>query len=542
MPSIHMQAVSSLEKIFPERTLRAPRFDRASCLLGEIFSYQIAFSGNDFFGTRRSKITVTSDLEIEVYDVDTVPVNMPSFMTEYDNGYLVRDAAVIPDLLSPSDGTAAVSGYYYKALWIRVKTNEDTKPGIHTIKISLESDEGDRAESVFTLKVLPVKLPGQKLLFTEWLHCDCISSYYGLEPLSEKHWEYIKKYVRMARENGINMLLTPVFTPPLDTKIGAERPTVQLVEVFYADGAYTFDFSKLGRWLALCRECGIEYIEVSHLYSQWGAHHAPKIIVHEDGRIIKKFGWQTDSLSEEYRDFLSQLLPALTEYFRRNWNPEKVYFHLSDEPNREQIERYGEISRFFKPLLGEFQLMDALSDYEIYEKGYVSAPVSSTRTIDEFIRHDAKNLWAYYCCGEGRENLSNRFISMPSCRNRVMGAQLYKFDIKGFLHWGYNFYYSQYSTKLVNPFVVNDADGGFPAGDSFSVYPGSDGPLPSLRLFVFFDALQDLSALRLLEELTDRKTAEDAIGYPITFKDYPQTADFVLSVRERVNDLIEKNI
>ena len=89
---------------------------------------------------------------------------------------------------------------------------------------------------------------------------------------------------------------------------------------------------------------------------------------------------------------------------------------------------------------------------------------------------------------------------------------------------------------------ARDADGGFPAGDSFSVYPGPDGPLPSLRLFVFFDSLQDISALRLLEEMTDRKTAEDAIGYPITFKDYPQTADFVLSVRERVNDLIEKNI
>ena len=48
------------------------------------------------------------------------------------------------------------------------------------------------------------------------------------------------------------MFITPVFTPPLDTKIGEERPTFQIVEVEYKDEKYTFDFSNLEKWLRLC--------------------------------------------------------------------------------------------------------------------------------------------------------------------------------------------------------------------------------------------------------------------------------------------------
>ena len=188
--------------------------------------------------------------------------------------------------------------------------------------------------------------------------------------------------------------------------------------------------------------------------------------------------------------------------------------------------------------------MDALSDYEIYEKGYVDTPVSATRTIDDFIEHDVDNVWAYYCCGEGKYNLSNRFIAMPSYRNRIMGIQLYKYNIDGFLQWGYNFYYTQLSTKLINPYVCNDAEGGFPGGDAFSVYPGADGPEPSLRLLVFYEGLCDMRALKYLESLVGAdkvKALVDKYG-EITFREYPRNAEYILNLRREVNAMIEENI
>ncbi len=40
-----------------------------------------------------------------------------------------------------------------------------------------------------------------------------------------------------------------------------------------------------------------------------------------------------------------------------------------------------------------------------------------------------------------------QIFSIPSQRNRVLGYQLYKYNVKGFLHWGYNFWNTQYSKK-----------------------------------------------------------------------------------------------
>ncbi len=136
---------------------------------------------------------------------------------------------------------------------------------------------------------------------------------------------------------------------------------------------------------------------------------------------------------------------------------------------------------------------------------------------------------------------------MPSTRNRILGIQLYKFDIVGFLQWGYNFWYSQYSKYPIDPFKVTDAGQAFPSGDAFAVYPGEDRyPLESLRLEVFYEALQDLRALRLLEELIGREAViemlEEGLDEPISFRRYPTDDEWLLKKREQINRKIAELI
>ena len=132
-------------------------------------------------------------------------------------------------------------------------------------------------------------------------------------------------------------------------------------------------------------------------------------------------------------------------------------------------------------------------------------------------------------------------MALPSYRNRVMGLQLYKFDMKGFLQWGYNFYYGKLSTHPINPYLVNDTDGAFPAGDSFSVYPGPKGAWPSLRIKVFLEAIQDRRALKLLESYIGKDEVVkmiDAEG-EIDFFNYPSDSQYLLRLRELVNQKIK---
>lgn len=112
------------------------------------------------------------------------------------------------------------------------------------------------------------------------------------------------------------MLLTPLFTPPIDTAKGAERPTVQLVDIYYSADGYSFDFSKLDRFIKLALDSKIEYFEFPHLFTQWGSEHAPKIIVTENGKSYRRFGWETNSDSPEYAEFLQSFLPAFKSFMK----------------------------------------------------------------------------------------------------------------------------------------------------------------------------------------------------------------------------------
>ena len=130
---------------------------------------------------------------------------------------------------------------------------------------------------------------------------------------------------------------------------------------------------------------------------------------------------------------------------------------------------------------------------------------------------------------------------MPAARTRILGVQLYLFQLEGFLQWGYNFYHTELSRRQINPYETTDAGGVFPSGDPFQVYPGPDGnPEESLRFMNLHLAMQDLRALEALETLRGREHVlqllnECAQGL-LTLTEYPQEAAFFEKLRRRVNE------
>ena len=189
--------------------------------------------------------------------------------------------------------------------------------------------------------------------------------------------------------------------------------------------------------------------------------------------------------------------------------------------------------------LDGFHTFDALSSYEFYRHGLISKPIPGNNEIEDFLAHGLTDMWTYYCTGQFYE-VSNRFMSMPSARNRIYGVQLFKYDIIGILHWGYNFYNSQFSINRINPYQVTDADNAFPSGDPFLVYPGDDRkPEESIRMMVHYEALTDLRAFELLESLISKEHVmeliEGELDEPLTFKRYPKSDMYLLTLRNRVN-------
>lgn len=362
-----------------------------------------------------------------------------------------------------------------------------------------------------------------------------------LPVFSEYFWQLAESFMKTAVHTGVNMLLTPVFTPPLDTRIGGERLTVQLVDVKLESGKYSFGFDKFIRWVKLAQKCGIKYFEISHLFSQWGAKYTPKIIADFDGVTEKIFGWETLADSKEYAEFLRAFLPEFINVIRSLKIEKNTFFHISDEPNEEQIESYRKAKSIVTPLLDGFPIIDALSDYSFYESGIIARPIPCTNDIESFIKKGFPHPWTYYCCGQGGK-LSNRFFGMPLSATRIIGLQLFKYGIEGFLQWGFNFYNSQFSLRSIDPFAVTDADSAFPSGDSFTVYPGENGAVESVRSEVFYEALQDMRALNLLSNLIGKSSTisliEKNFGI-INFTDYPRGTEYMLKLRKIINDRLD---
>lgn len=532
---------SSLEKIFPETDAIETEFTAFSMFKNEKKSFQFAVEAKK---GETISFSVASSLQnaLHFFYVKMIPAgtNAPKDADDY---YIAKDKTAYPDLLLPiSKNTFSAEYDGMNTVWAEIQANADLPVGQHEIQITVCAD-GNETALQLTVEVLDDALPKQDLIYTNWFHTDCLAEYYGVEVFSDDYWRITENFLRRATEYGMNCVLTPLFTPPLDTKIGGERPTVQLVDVTVTGkDRYSFSFENLEKWLSMCDRCGIVYYEMSHLFTQWGARHAPKIMAQKDGETVQIFGWNTRAAGKPYKRFLEQFSKAILQFIDEKGIREQCFFHISDEPNKGMLRPYKKASKIVHEYFTDVKIIDALSDFKLYEKGLVETPIPANNRIEPFIGK-VPELWTYYCCEQGKDNVSNRFFAMPSARNRILGVQLYKFDVKGFLHWGYNFYFLQYSKGLIDPYKVTDAGGAFYSGDSFVVYPAKDGtPYNSLRLNVFYDAFQDMLALKLLESKIGKEQTlavlEKDLEKPITFSEYPHGAKWILETRERVNRAI----
>lgn len=567
--------LSSLIKIFPDGFEGESLF-YATTMQNESFSFQVAFKCEDDVDTVEPiYIKIETDLDINLisqYKVGYVPVTRADFV-DSDEYFERKTPGLYPDMLIARKNNANISdiadnGFFeeqrwteqgqecllhairdsYQTLWFTVnEKGEKINAGKYFIKVLFfrAKDKECIGEETLELEVINAELPKQTLYYTTWFHCDCLADTYGVEIFSERFFEIMRSFVSEAAKVGMNMILLPAFTPALDTSMGEERKTAQLVSVNIQNGQYDFDFSLMKKYIELCRECGIENFEHSHFFTQWGAKHTPKIMATVDGEYKRIFGWDTDSASEEYALFLKCYLKKLKAFLKEMELEKKILFHISDEPNEDYLEYYENAKKLVGDELKDFMCGDALSHFEYYKNGSVKKPIVivDSEEMDEFVKN-CDDYWVYYTGSQLQWGCSNRIIATTSARNRVIGLQMYIGGAKGFLHWGYNYYYDFLSHGLFNP-VANPCGYNQHAGTSYVVYPDISGKaIPSLRMKVFYEAINDYRALQRLESLIGRDETvnfvKETIGN-VSYKFCPSNSQ-LFEFRQKLNKKIAENI
>ena len=556
-----IQAISAMDTVRLRDPIDAyPTIQSVRGLKGERVSFQIRADlkpePDASHARKKGYYTLRSPLRpyTHVCRIGHVPVELAAYLDRSNDDYISKEPGLFPDVLFPLKPKEIFQLHPYSSttLMVTVDIPEEIEAGEYPLYFTFTEASSSMGDVKTHIKVMvqveDLVIKKNDLIFTEWFHCDSIADYHNVKMMSAKHWKLIEAFIKTAARTGITMLLTPLFTPPLDTAIGTERPTMQLVGVKKEGDTYSFDFTLLEKWVQICHKYGIEYFEMSHLFTQWGVAYCPKIVVEIDGKQVKEFGWHVEAMSDLYKNFLSQFLPALTAKLQELGIADKTYFHISDEPSynpeKPDYENYKAAKAFIAPYIKGYKLMDALSNIEFYKTGLIEYPVCCTDHIEPFMEEDIKERWCYYCCGQG-DLVANRFIAMPAHRNRILGLQLFRMGMSGFLQWGYNFYYTAGATKKVNPFVSTDGEQSWPAGDPFSVYPYGNEAIESIRTVIFHMGLQDRALLQMLAE----KIGEDATkawideqaGMTVTFKEYPRNKEFLESLHDQILDrLLDK--
>lgn len=566
--NLMVRLVSSQERIFFD-TFPEKDFDRGTALKNEPFSFCMALKA--IKGECSVSITAECDgIDISVYKIGVVPVlNVEQNFIE--NGSENRGIGIYPDILLPKNpnpeiiATGSTDGrlpYYEegekhlinissdKTLGVWFTINEDKKtvtPGKYSIKIRLTDIYENKvvAEKNFNLEIIDSLLPETNLKYTNWFHYDCLADIYNIEVFSDEYFSVLERFLKQSSKNGMNMILTPAFTPPLDTARNGERMCVQLVKINVDNGKYSFDFSLLEKFMTFADKCGLKYFEHNHLFSQWGAEHCPNIYATVDGEYKRIFGWETDAFEGEYEKFLKSYIPELLNFTDKLGFTDRLFFHISDEPTENEKENYKKAVAIVKPLIKNNMSGDALSRYEFYEEELVKTPSVSIAKVEDFFNR-CDDLWVYYTGGyyegSGLHTCTNRTITSTPPRARVLGLHMFKYKAVGFLHWAYNFYYGGMSKGVFNPLI--DAKG---TGAQYLVYPSSDKtPLGSMREKYMCEAMNDYRALKLLESFIGydsvMELCEEYFGQKVDKDMIPASGEIMIGFREMINAKIREHI
>lgn len=536
--SILLTPINSMQRVlyatkpsFEEKsatTLKRMKYALQIAMYSDTHSYNLTMEAE---GKLKEVITLYEQLPAPV-------TTIPQTIDEY---YETTSPALVPDALIKHENTFDLPARQYRAISVIFDITDKVKAGEYETVFNLKNEKGEVVASCsHTLTVKEVKLHDTDLVLTNWMHYDCIAQKHKVKLFGEEFYKVFASYLKVFTECGYNMLLTPLFTPPLDTKIGSERQTAQLIKVIKNKNGYEFDFSAFDKFVKFAKRNGIKYFELSHLFTQWGGNACPKIIATVEGKQERIFGWDIPSTDIRYQDFLTAFIPKLIERLKKLGIDKCSYFHLTDEPNEKHIEKYTELRGFVKALIGDMPTMDAMSHYEYYEKGLVDIPVPEIDTYKPFKDNGVYPLFTYNCCNPSGGNYSNRFLSMPLHRTRIIGAQLYQTGVQGYLHWGFNFYNARLSVGEIDPYCNTDANAGFPSGDGFIVYPIKGGATHSLRSVAGFEAFDDYRVLKHAEKVLGKEKVDMLIkeygleGYDV----YPHSAQAHFEFMQKVISLL----
>jgi len=498
--SLQFEAVDPLQKVFPESNYFAPLEAHADVARGEHASFQFVVRANADIKQLELTLDHPTNGETELAEIRTgfvgyVKVGRAS--PEPSNDTYSPTSGYFPDPILYEESRDVKFGNA-QPIWITVKIPVDCEPGLYKGSMEVSGEINDKSFSEkkdFEIEVFKPVIEKSSLWVTNWFFLDRLHYLNHMEPVekhSDLYWDLSRTMARTLSEYRQNVAMISPFDHTGFT---------------YENGAWSFDFSNFNKMVTLFIEEGvIGRLEGGHFGSRmegdWLGPFGLHIPVFDDEEKDKELLPLSDPRTKE---FYKAFLPAFVENIKANGWEDQYMQHIADEPIDENVESYIEISKFLKSLVPDLKVIEACHTHQLENMVDIWVPQMNflKEGLDFYHKQQEKGSEAwYYTCLAPKGEWANRFVELPLIKTRLLHWVNFKYNIPGYLHWGFNYWGSNSGIVTAeNPYedvsgMIVSSGNILPGGDCWISYPAYKAIYPSIRLEAMRDGIVDYELLK----------------------------------------------
>jgi len=443
------------------------------------------------------------------------------FLGQINHNVIRRAPFEVFEIIQPLTINKIITTSNFSLLRISVKSNEFKSPGSYKLNVIL--NDGFKTEQLkFKIKVHDASIPRleeSKFFYTNWFNLSKMEEMHNLLRWNKEWFTMLDKYAKLMAEGRQNCIIIPH----------------ELISV--KSNKISLDEEKMISFINVFKKYGFKYFESPHLLNRganddWGN---PELKTK-----LRKRGYYSEEGKKEIDTIIRKI-----KSFTKKYNLENQWLqHIADEPTDVNAQCYKDVSKQIKSIYPEITIMEATNAKESLSGSIdLWCPLINDfqENQDFFNERESKGekILIYTCLVPGGKWL-NRTLDMERIRQVYFGWAGSKYNTFGYLHWGLNQYKANPFKQSVvkHPSPQASSNNFLPAGDTHVIYPGTDGPLSSLRFEAHRKGIEDYE---LLEKLKTKNIDKHSRLIKKLFFDY---TNYSLSIKKykRIRKKLLKSI
>lgn len=421
---------------------------------------------------------------------------------------------VVGDILYEKN-SIDVPAYRSQPIWFTFHVPKNVTPGVYIGKLLLKANGKKREELKIQLTISYPVLPDPKdyqFNLDLWVNPSAIAGYYGLESWSEEHWKLIEIYLKDYADKGgkhtaVTITHEPWHKPWLNnttrpqTYFGYES-MIQWIRT--KEGLWTFDYSIFDRYISLAKKLGvadrINAFSITPFRTDQALWFWDEVSQKQEVQELK-------IEDEEYALIWGVFLKDFKRHLIHKGWYETTYLGFDEKP-QEVLLRVAKIIEQSTPefldriiIAGHAESTFLAQNLSISYMFFPGQPLEKKAKLEviETIekRNSEKKNTTFYLCAEPAH--PNTLTYSPAVEARLVPWLTLKYKVDGYLRWAYNNWTDNLSQSPV--FLHNQ-------GDDYYVYPGTKGPISSIRWELLKEGIEDFELFTIVKKkktLTNKK-------------------------------------